>query len=141
MTENRGRYPFIIMNTDRSNESSMHWWSFLELHPKKETFLFDSFGFEGFKQFVMQDNRKLLNQILFGIEKFKRKDSKVTLIMLKFSMGEYKKIRNGIRLSTTTIDLLHLMYQYGKLHSITLVYKNIILVTWLHTYRNFLQFR
>ena len=105
------------MNTDRSNKSGKHWWSFLDLHPKKEVFLFDSFGFEGFKQFVMQDNTKLLNKILFGIERFKRKDSKVTLIMLKFSMGEYKKI-NGNRLSTTTIDLLHLMYQYDKLHNI-----------------------
>ena len=66
----------------------------------------------------MQDDRKLLNKILFGIKKFKRKDSKATLITLKFSMGEYKKIRNGNRLSTTTIDLLHLMYQYGKLHNI-----------------------
>ena len=106
MTEKRGRYPFIIMNTDRSNKSGMHWWSFLDLHPKREIFLFDRFGFDGFKQ------------ILFGIEKFKRKDSKVTLIKLKFSMGEYEKIRNGNRLSTTTIDLLHLMYQYGKLHNI-----------------------
>ena len=74
------------MNTDHSNKSSTYWWSFLDLHPKKEIFLFDNFGFEGFKQFVMQDDRKLLNKILFGIERFKRKDSKVTLITLKCYM-------------------------------------------------------
>ena len=28
MTEKRGRYPFMIMNKDRSNKSGMHWWSF-----------------------------------------------------------------------------------------------------------------
>ena len=73
MMDQKGRYPFVIMNTDRSNKSSMHWWSFLDLHPRKEIFLFDSFGFEGFKQFIMQDDRKLLNKILFGIEKFEKK--------------------------------------------------------------------
>ena len=26
-------YPFIIMNTDRSNKKGTHWWSFLDLHP------------------------------------------------------------------------------------------------------------
>ena len=61
MAERRSRYPYIIMNTDRSNKSGTHWWSFLDLHPKKETFLFDSFGFEGFKEFIIQDDKKLQN--------------------------------------------------------------------------------
>ena len=73
MVERRTRYPFIIMNTDRSNKSVMHWWSFLDLHPKKEIFLLDSFGFEGFKGFIIQNDKKLLNKILFGIENFKKK--------------------------------------------------------------------
>ena len=73
MAEKKGRYPFIIMNTGRSNKGGTHWWSFLDLHPKKEIFLFDSFGFEGFKQLIMQDDRKILNKILFGIEKLKKK--------------------------------------------------------------------
>ena len=33
-------------------------------------------------------------------------------------MREYEKIRNGHRLTTTTQDLLHLMYEFGKLHKI-----------------------
>ena len=63
MTEKGGRYPFIIMNIDRSDKKGTHWWSFLDLHPKKEIFLFDSFGFEGFKEFLLQDDRKTLNKI------------------------------------------------------------------------------
>ena len=63
MTEKGGRYPFIIMNTDRSDKKGTHWWSFLDLNPKKEIFLFDSFGFEGFKEFLLQDDRKTLNKI------------------------------------------------------------------------------
>ena len=118
MTEKRGCYPFVIMNTDRSDRDGTHWWSFLDLHPKKEIFFFDSFGFEGFKNFIIQDDRKILDKILLGIEKFKRKDKKITLITLKFSMKEYEKIRHAKRLSTTAIDLLHLIREFGKLHGI-----------------------
>ena len=114
----KNRYPFIIMNTDRSDKNGTHWWSFLDLHKKKEIFLFDSFGFEGFKEFIIDNDRNILNKILFGIEKFKKKDKKVTLITLNFSMIEYEKIRNGYRLTPTAQDLLHLMNEFGKLHKI-----------------------
>ena len=33
-------------------------------------------------------------------------------------MATYDRIKNGHNLSTTTIDLLHLMSKYGKLHKI-----------------------
>ena len=112
------KYPFIIMNTDRSDKAGTHWWSFLDLHPKKEIFLFDSFGFEGFSKFIIDNDIKTLNKILFGIKKFKREDKKITLITLKFSMKEYEKIKTGHQLRETTQDLLHLMYEYGKLHKI-----------------------
>ena len=62
------------MNTDHSDKKGTHWWSFLDLHPKKkEIFLFDSFGFDGFKEFLLQDDRKTLNKILYGIKKFEKK--------------------------------------------------------------------
>ena len=81
-------YLFIIMNTDCSDKNGTHWWSFLDLHERKEIFLFDSFGFEGFKEFIIDNDRNILYKILFGIEKFLKKDKKVTLITLKFSMIE-----------------------------------------------------
>ena len=98
-------YPLIIMNTDGSDKNSTHWWSFLDLHERKEIFLFDSFGFEGFKEVIIDNDRNILNKILFGIKKFLKKDKKVTLIRLKFSMIEYEKIRNGHRLTPTAQDL------------------------------------
>ena len=106
------------MNTDRSNKNGTHWWSFLDLYERKEIFLFDSFGFEGFKEFIIDNDRNILNKILFEIEKLKKKNKKVTLITLKFSMIEYEKIRNGHRLTPTAQDLLHLMNEFGKLHKI-----------------------
>ena len=111
------KYPFIIMNTDRSDRAGTHWWSFLDLHPKKEIFLFDSFGFEGLKKFIIDNDKKLLNKVLYNLNNFKKSDRKITLISLKFSMREYEKISDK-QLKTTTQDLLHLMYEFGKLHSI-----------------------
>ena len=112
------KYPFIIMNTDRSNRAGTHWWSFLDLHQKKEIFLFDRFGFEGFKKFIIDNDKKVLNKVLFGLNKFEKSDRKITLISVKFSMSEYEKIKDTKQLKTTTQDLLHLMYEFGKLHSI-----------------------
>ena len=112
------KYPFIIMNTDRSDRAGTHWWSFLDLHQKKEIFLFDSFGFEGFKKFIIDNDRKVLNKVLFGLNKFQKSDHKITLISVKFSMSDYEKIKDTKQLKTTTQDLLHLMYEFGKLHNI-----------------------
>ena len=106
------------MNTDRSDRAGTHWWSFLDLHQKKEIFLFDSFGFEGFKKFIIDNDKKVLNKVLFGLNKFQKSDRKITLILIKFSMSEYEKIKDTKQLKTTTQDLLHLMYEFGKLHNI-----------------------
>ena len=118
MTESGARYPFIIMNTVRSNKKGTRWWIFLDLHPKKEIFLFNNFCFKGFKEFVFQNDQKVLNKILYGIEKFNKKDNKTTLITLKFSMREYENVKNKNRLSETAIHLLHLMNECRKKHDL-----------------------
>ena len=60
--EKTKKYPFIIMNTDRSDKSGTHWWSCLDLHQKKEIFLFDSFGFPGFQKFAIDNDISILNK-------------------------------------------------------------------------------
>ena len=67
MTESGAVNLFIIMNTDQSDKKDTY--CFLDLHPKKEVFLFNSFGFQGFKEFILQDDQKILNKVLYGIEK------------------------------------------------------------------------
>ena len=116
MTESGAVNLFIIMNTDRSDKNGTY--CFLDLHTKREVFLFNSFVFQGFKEFILQDDQKILNKVLHGIEKVNEKGNKVTLITLKFSMQEYEKIKNKNRLSETTIDLLDLMYKFGKKHNL-----------------------
>lgn len=103
-------YTFIIMNTDRADKKGTHWWSFLDLHPKKEIFLFDSFEISEFKEFIVQDNKKILNKILFS--------NKVTLITLKLSIHKYGKMKNFNMLSPTIINILHLVKEYAKKHKL-----------------------
>ena len=128
MTEMGALYPFIFINTDCSDKKGTLWWSFLDLNPKKRNFLFDSFGFEGFKEFLLQDDGKTLNKILYGIKRFEKKDKNVTIITLTYSMNKYEKIKNANRLSTATQDLLHLMNEFGKKHNL----KNEVMVHFVH---------
>ena len=46
------------MNTDRFDKKDTHCWSFLDIHPKKEVLLFDSFGFNCLEEFIIQDDKK-----------------------------------------------------------------------------------
>ena len=85
------KYPFIIVNTDRSDRAGTHWWSFLNLHQKKEIFLFDSFGFEGFKKFIIDNDKKILNKVLFNLENFQKNDRKITLISTKIFYARIQK--------------------------------------------------
>ena len=78
--------------------------------------MFDSFGFEGFKEIVIQDDQKIINKIFYGVEKFYKKDNKITLVTLRFSIPEYKNLKNFDKLSKATVDLLHLINEYGKKH-------------------------
>ena len=66
--EKKGKYPFIIANTDADNEKGTHWWSILNIEPRNELFFFDSFGLDGLKHFIIQDDRKIIDKILIGIK-------------------------------------------------------------------------
>ena len=78
--------------------------------------MFDSLSLEGFKEFVIQDDQKIINEIFYGIKKFDKRDNKITTVTLRFSIPEYKKLKNFGKLSETTVDLLHLVNEYGKKH-------------------------
>lgn len=71
-------YPFLTANTDRSDKEGTDWWSILNFSLSNELFLFDSFRIERLKNFIFQNDRKIINQVLKVIEKMKIKDSKLT---------------------------------------------------------------
>ena len=79
MISESGKYPFVIANTDADNKQGVHWWSILDIKPRNNIFFFDSFGIEGLKHFIIQDDKKIVEKILLGIEKKDKSDEKVTL--------------------------------------------------------------
>ena len=36
--DKKGKYPFIIANTDASNKEGTHWWSIIDIEPRNELF-------------------------------------------------------------------------------------------------------
>ena len=63
-------YPFTILNTDRRNLPGTHWWSILNIYPKKQLFLFKSYGFLDFKAIINQEYGDIINKILYDTKKF-----------------------------------------------------------------------
>ena len=94
--EKRAKYSFAIFNTDRENKPGTHWWSFLDFHPKKDLLLFDSFGFVGFKQLTVDNDKNIIDKMLFNLIKFNEKDAKINLVSLTFSIKSYKKNKGKI---------------------------------------------
>ena len=58
--QKNGKYPSSIFNTDKHSQKGTHWWSFMDIHPKKNLFLFDGLGVEGFKFFIVNSNQTIM---------------------------------------------------------------------------------
>ena len=58
--QKNGKYPSSIFNTDKHNHKGTHWWSFMDIHPKKNLFLFDGLGVEGFNFFIVNSNQTIM---------------------------------------------------------------------------------
>ena len=102
MINDSGKRPFIIANTDDSKKDRTHWWSILDIEPKRDIFFY-SYGLDGLKHFIIQDDRKIIDKILIGIDKMDRTDKKIKLCKIKFSLSAYKELSDDeiISLSDT----------------------------------------
>ena len=88
-----GKYPFAIFNTDKENELGVHWWSFMDIHPKNNLFLFDSFGIEGFKLFIVDNDQDIINELLYNFKKCEVKTTqKLKLCTMTFCVGMWQKM-------------------------------------------------
>ena len=85
---------------------------YFEYFTKKWSVFFYSFGIDGIKHFIVQDDKKTVGKVLKGIELANKKDDKITLIKLKFSMNWYynltaneidKTLRNSSGLFSTNL--------------------------------------
>ena len=116
-----GKYPFAIFNTDDHNKAGTHWWSFLDIHPKKNLLLLDSHGLTGFKFFIADNDEKIINKLLYDFKKCKASESsqKTTLCAMRFSVSTWEKMPHTKKeqLTKTAQDFFHLLQQFSKLKS------------------------
>ena len=101
MIDDFGKFPFIIANTDDSSKPGTHWWSILDIEPRTDIFLFDSYRIEGLKHFIIQDDKDIVDKILVGIDKMDRSDNKITLCKIKFNLGACKQLTEDKILSVS----------------------------------------
>ena len=108
-------YPFVIMNTTRKNHKGVHWWSLLSVDPKKHLFLFDSEGFEGFKVFILSNDKDIIDKLLYNVQSFNKKDKKINCVTLTFFVANFHKLKKDEikKLNPTCYDLLHLFSEYA----------------------------
>ena len=116
MINDLGEFPFIIANTDESSKSGTHWWSILDIEPRTDIFFFDSYGIEGLKRFIIQDDKKIVDKILIGIEKMDRSDNKITLCKIKFNLGACKQLSEDeiLSLSNTSRNFFYFVQAFGN---------------------------
>ena len=118
--EKKAPYPFMIMNTDRANKEGKHWWSLLEISSKEQIFLFDSFGFIGLKEFIIDNDKQIIDQFCYGLEKTNKKDNIVNLTYVRFDIESYKRL-NKASLIPTSKDFFHSLSEFSKVHNESIV--------------------
>ena len=111
------KYQFAVFNTDREKNPGTHWWSFLDIYPKRYLLLFDNFGFKGYKKIIIDNDLSVINKLLFNLQKFNKKDSKINLVLLAFSIESNQKMKEKSlkNLTDTAKDFFHLLSEFGKL--------------------------
>ena len=111
-------YLAFLLNTDKENEPGVHWWIFMDIHPKNNLFLFDSFGVEGFKLFIVNNDQKIINELLYNFEKCDSKSSqKLKLCTMKFCIETWQKMSEKTKdqLTDSAKNFFHLLEQFAKL--------------------------
>ena len=76
----------------------------------------DSFGVDALKNFIIQDDKKVIKKILFGADQLKRTDDKITLVNIKFNLNACKNLSKKERdaLSDTTTNCFHFFKAFGN---------------------------
>ena len=81
--------------------------------------LFDSHGLEGFKYFIVENDEKIIDELLYNFKKCKIDDAnmKIKLCTMTFDSNIWEKLshQKKSQLNETAINFFHLLYQFTKL--------------------------
>ena len=114
--EKKAPYPFMIMNTDRSDQEGTHWWSFLEMSSKEQIFLFDSYGYVGLKEFITDNDRQMIHEFFYGLEKVNKNDKKINLTYVQFDANNFVNTDRS-QMTKTAQDFFHTLFEFEKVHN------------------------
>ena len=64
----------------------------MDIEQKTDLLFFDTFGGDGIKSLLIQDNQKVIEKILLGNEQLTRTDKKIMLGNIKFSLNACKNL-------------------------------------------------
>ena len=65
----------------------------MDINPKNNLFLFDSFGNEGFKLFFVDNDQEIINKLLYNFKKCESKSNqKLELCTMKFCVETWQKM-------------------------------------------------
>ena len=107
--------PFMIMNTDRSGKEGTHWWSFLEKSSKEQIFLFDSYGFVGLKEFIIDNDRQMIDEFFYGLEKINKNDKKINLTYVQVDSTNFVNTDRS-QMTKTAQDFFNTLFEVAKVH-------------------------
>ena len=118
------KYPFLIVNTDRSDKQGTHWWSILDIDGKKDFLLFNSFRIKGLKNFMVKDDEKIVAKVLKGVENLKEDKTQINLVNVNFVKNSYSKLSEGEKaaLSETCTDFLHFLESFADCENQSLIH-------------------
>ena len=117
--KNGRKYPFAIFNTDAHNKPGTHWWSFLDIQPKRILLLFNSHGLEGFKYFIVDNDEKIIDELLYNFKncKIDEADQKIKMCTMNFDSIVWEKLLHNkkAQLNETALNFFQLLHQFAKL--------------------------
>ena len=90
----------------------------MDIHPKNNLFLFDSFGIEGFKLFIVDNDPDIISELLYNFKICESKSSqKLQLCTMKFCVETWQKMSQKTKdqLTDTAQNFFHLLEQFAKL--------------------------
>ena len=112
-------HSLYLILTNITNRAFIHWWSFLDIDPKNNLFLFDSFGLEGFKFFIVDNDQGIISKLLYNFQKCKLKPTiqKLQLCTMKFCIWTWQKLDQKVKsqLTETVQKIFHLLQQFASL--------------------------
>ena len=65
----------------------------MDIEPKNDLLFCYTFGVDDLKSFLIQDDQKIIEKILLGTEQLTRRDKRITLVNIKFSLNACKNLR------------------------------------------------